>query len=204
MSLILRWVILPFVALHLAGSLSAQTLTNLGPNAPIPGTNDIGQLSTRGKQTWPDGLNYFTDNNPPVGQTFTTGTNAMNLVSAAIKTAGLNSGNGYGTPANSTNSFSLKVSDNGTPSMSATQGFSVVVNPLSAPGISNVSVGAGQFSFSVSGQSGPDYAIETSTNLTQWRVVLITNSPALPFIWTEAATNLPHRFYCAKLGPPLP
>jgi hypothetical protein len=108
------------------------------------------------------------------------------------------------TQANSTNSFTLKVSDNGTPSMSATQSFSVVVNPLSAPGISNVSVGAGQFSFSVSGQNGPDYAIETSTNLTQWRVVLITNSPALPFIWTEAATNLPHRFYRAKLGPPLP
>src|ERR1019366_1684900 len=44
--------------------------------------------------------NYFTDNNPPVGQTFTTGTNALNVVSVVIKTAGLNSGNGYGTPTN--------------------------------------------------------------------------------------------------------
>jgi hypothetical protein len=78
------------------------------------------------------------------------------------------------------------------------------VNPLSAPTISNVSVAGGQFSLGISGQSGPDYAIETSTNLTQWTSAFITNSPALPFNWTDAATNLPQRFYRIKLGPPLP
>jgi Cellulase (glycosyl hydrolase family 5)/Fibronectin type III domain len=108
------------------------------------------------------------------------------------------------TQANSTNSFTLKISDNGSPSMSATQTFSVIVNPLSVPGIGNVSVAGGQFSFNVSGQSGPDYAIETSTNLTQWSNVFITNSPALPFNWTNAATSSPIRFYRIKLGPPLP
>jgi hypothetical protein len=107
------------------------------------------------------------------------------------------------TQANSTNSFTLKVSDNGTPPLSATQSFSVFVNPLALPGISNISVAGVQFSFSVSGQSGPDYAIETSTNLTQWSSVFITNSPALPFNWTDAATSSPVRFYRAKLGPPL-
>jgi hypothetical protein len=108
------------------------------------------------------------------------------------------------TQANSTNHFTLKVSDNGTPSMSATQSFSVVVNPLSAPGISSISFAFGQFSFNVTGQSGPDYAIETSTNLTQWSNVFTTNSPALPFNWTATATNGPQRFYRIKLGPPLP
>ena len=83
----------------MAGGLNAQTLTDIGSAAPTPGTNDISQLSTQGNQTFPDGINYYTDNNPPVGQTFTTGTNAMNLVSVAIKTAGLDSGGGYGTPA---------------------------------------------------------------------------------------------------------
>ncbi len=39
------------------------------------------------------------------------------------------------TQANSTNAFTLKVSDNGTPVLSATQSFSVVVNPLSAPAV---------------------------------------------------------------------
>ena len=108
------------------------------------------------------------------------------------------------TQANSTNHFTLKVTDNGTPSMSATQSFSAVVKPLSAPGINNLSVAGGHFSASISGQSGPDYAIETSTNLTQWTSVFITNSPELPFSWTDATTNSPVRFYRIKLGPPLP
>ena len=93
-------LVLAILASGLAGFVHAQTLMDIGSTAPTPGTNDIYQLSTRGNQTWPDGINYFTDNNPPVGQTFTTGSNAMNLVSVAIKTAGLNSGNGFGTPTN--------------------------------------------------------------------------------------------------------
>jgi hypothetical protein len=109
------------------------------------------------------------------------------------------------TQANSTNNFTLQVSDNGTPSLSATQSFSVVVNPLSAPGMSSsLSFAGGQLTISVSGQSGPDYAIETSTNLSEWNNVFITNSPVLPFTWTDPATNSPQRFYRIKLGPPLP
>src|ERR1035441_130709 len=103
----LRFV-LQLLAIGLAGVLHAQTFTDIGAAAPTPGTNDISQLSTSGDQTWPDGINYFSNNNPPVGQTFTTGTNAMKLVSVAIKTAGLNSGNGYGTPA-STPTYYLRI-----------------------------------------------------------------------------------------------
>lgn len=108
------------------------------------------------------------------------------------------------TQANSTNNFTLKVSDNGTPSLSATQSFVVVVNSLAAPSVSNVSIAGGQFSFSINGQAGPDYAVETSTNLTQWSAVFITNSPALPFIWTETNSATTMQFYRIKLGPPLP
>ncbi|HEV2437787.1 MAG TPA: cellulase family glycosylhydrolase [Verrucomicrobiae bacterium] len=108
------------------------------------------------------------------------------------------------TQADSTNNFTLEVSDNGTPGMSATQSFSVVVNPLSAPAVSNVSAAGGHFSFSISGQTGPDYAVETSTNLTQWSTVFLTNSPALPFVWTDTNSAEPQRFYRIKLGPPLP
>ena len=91
-----RSLILLLFAVGLGGVLNAQTLTDIGAGAPSPGTNDISQPSTKGDQTWPDRINYFSDNNPPVGQTFTTGGKAMNLVSVAIKTAGLNDGNGYG------------------------------------------------------------------------------------------------------------
>jgi aryl-phospho-beta-D-glucosidase BglC (GH1 family) len=108
------------------------------------------------------------------------------------------------TQANSTNGFTLKVSDNGSPPLGATQSLSVIVNPLSAPGISNISFTGGQFSFKVSGQSGPDYAIEISTNLTQWSNVFTANSPVLPFNWTDTNFVAPQRFYRVKLGPPLP
>ena len=69
------------VLMILTGATRAQTLTDLGATAPIPGTIDIAQLSTLGNQTAPDGLNYYTDNavnNPTVGepgQTFVTGGN---------------------------------------------------------------------------------------------------------------------------------
>jgi aryl-phospho-beta-D-glucosidase BglC (GH1 family) len=103
----IRTAIFVLVA-SLASSLSAQTLTNLGLTAPTPGPDDIAQLSTSGNTTWPDGINYYTDNNPPVGQTCTTGPNAMRLTSLAIKTAGLNSGGDYGTPAN-TPTYHLRI-----------------------------------------------------------------------------------------------
>jgi hypothetical protein len=183
-----------FFVAGLAGSLSAQTLADIGTAAPTPGANDIYQLSTQGNTTWPDGINYFTDNNPPVGQTFTAGTNAMNLASVAIKTAGLNSGNGYGTPA-STPTYHLRI--NG---FNPGNSLEASVNPLSAPAVGNVSAAGGQFRFNISGQGGPDYAVETSTHLTQWSAVFVTNSPALPFVWMDTNSAVPQRFYRVKLG----
>jgi fibronectin type 3 domain-containing protein len=104
----IRWVSLRLLAIGLAGALHAQTLTGIGAAAPTPGANDISQLSTSGNQTAPDGLNYYTDNNSPPAQTFTTGSSAIKLKSVAIKTAGLNSGGGYGTPA-STPNYHLRI-----------------------------------------------------------------------------------------------
>ena len=46
--------------------------------------------------------------------------------------------------------------------------------------------------------------MEASTDLTQWSNFFITNSPALPFRWADAATNSLLRFYRIKLGPPPP
>jgi hypothetical protein len=50
------------VLMVLAGTIRAQTLTDLGATAPTPGANDVSQLSTSGNTTAPDGLNYYTDN----------------------------------------------------------------------------------------------------------------------------------------------
>jgi hypothetical protein len=82
--------------------------------------------------------------------------------------------------------------------------ISVIVNPLSAPGIGNLSFAGGHFGFTVNGQSGPDYGIEISTNLTQWSDLFTTNSPVLPFVRTDTNSAASQRFYRVKLGPPLP
>ena len=108
------------------------------------------------------------------------------------------------TQENSTNTFTLQVSDNGSPPLSATRSFSVTVNPLVTPTIRNITFAGGQFSLQVNGQTGPDYRIETSTNLTQWVPMHTANSPAMPFTWTDADTSgSPQRFYRVQVGPPL-
>jgi hypothetical protein len=185
------------------GLLSHTTTVALTLNAITPPTlSPISNRTVNVGQTVAFTASATDTNQPPPTLTFALLSDTTN---ATLNTnSGAFSFRPLVTQANSTNVFTLKVSDNGTPPLSATQGFSVVVNPLSAPGISNISFAGGQFSFHVSGQSGPDYAVETSTNLAQWISIFLTNSPALPFDWKDAATNLPLRFYRIKLGPPLP
>lgn len=90
----LTWIV---AALAATGQMArAQTLADIGPGNPVPGPNDISQLSTNGNQQLTGTFNYFTDNTNPPGQTFTTGANPPVLISMSIKTgsAPLNSGNG--------------------------------------------------------------------------------------------------------------
>ena len=197
------------VCSHSAGVLNTSVMDSLtasfgsASGAPIlnPISNQIvnvGQpvsLSASGQDT----------NSPPYALAFSL-LNAS--AGASLNQTASNNAAFYWRPgvpdANSTNQITLKIANNAWPSLSATQSFSVVVNPLSAAGIGNISFAGGQLSFNVSGQSGPDYAIETSTNLTQWSSVYITNSPTLPFVWTDTNLAAPQRFYRIKLGPPLP
>ena len=79
-----------------AAATAQPVLVDLGATAPTPGASDIYQLSTAGNTTFPDGINYYTDNftdhglGEP-GQTFTTGSNpaGYQLNSIAFQTAGL-------------------------------------------------------------------------------------------------------------------
>jgi fibronectin-binding autotransporter adhesin len=86
----------------LAGA--GMQILDVGSAAPVPGANDIAQLLTNGIATGgnaQDGLNYFSDNTPPPGQTFTTGPNPNGYIvnGLYVKTAGLNSGSGGTTTA---------------------------------------------------------------------------------------------------------
>jgi autotransporter-associated beta strand protein len=104
--------------------------------------------------------------------------------------------------ANSTNLFRFVVTDNGTPSLGATQTFSVTVRPVTLPVASSVTMTSGQFQMLVSGAVGPDYTMQASTNLMTWTNLFTTNPAVLPFNWSDATTtNFNQRFYRVLLGP---
>jgi pectate lyase len=111
------------------------------------------------------------------------------------------------TQANTTNLVTIEVSDSGTPSLSATQSFNVIINPLTQPSVTSSAWVGGQMQLTVAGEVGPDYAVQASTNLslTNWQTIFTTNSPPTPFNWIDTNTDVfPIRFYRVVLGPPLP
>jgi hypothetical protein len=145
--------------------------------------------------------NVATDNDTPV-QTLT-----FSLLTAPTN-AGVSANSGMltwrplVTQANTTNPFAVVVTDSGTPNLSATQSFVVTVNPLTQPQVSTIAPNNGQLVLQINGDSGPDYQIQASTNLTDWNAVFTTNSPTMPFVWTDATTGLPMNFFRIIAGPP--
>ena len=103
--------------------------------------------------------------------------------------------------ADSTNLVSVKVSDNGIPSMSATNSYSITVNQITHPTLSVPSLTGSQVSMIVTGDLGPDYTLLTSTNLVNWRAVVTTNPLAIPFGLTDTNVGAAARFYRLQLGP---
>ena len=85
------------------------------------------------------------------------------------------------TQAGASNFITVAVTDDGVPNLSATQSFSVIVNPLTQPDVTLPVLAGGLFSLAVNGQTGPDYAVQASTNLVEWQSVFTTNPPAMPF-----------------------
>jgi hypothetical protein len=89
--------------------------------------------------------------------------------------------------------------------LNATQTFTAIVTPLAPPSVSAATWNNGQFTLQVNGETGPDYAVEVSTNLIDWNNLFITNSPPMPFVWSDTnAAAQPMQFYRIKAGPPLP
>src|SRR5579862_2857920 len=103
--------------------------------------------------------------------------------------------------ANTTNPFTVVVTDNGTPNLSATQSFLVTVNPLARPQLSSMLLSGGQLVLQVSGDNGPDYQIQASTNLTDWNAVFTSDSPAMPFAWTNSTDDAQMNFFRVQARP---
>jgi O-glycosyl hydrolase len=101
-----------------------------------------------------------------------------------------------------TNSIMVQVINNGTPALSATNSFDVIVNPLTPPSISSFAVSGQKITLTAQGTQGPNYTLQASTNLVNWQSVLTTNSPALPLIliYTNSQPGL-DCFFRLELGP---
>jgi hyaluronate lyase len=104
--------------------------------------------------------------------------------------------------AGATSPFAVIVSDNGSPSLSATQTFNVTVRNLNAPALAATSIANGLVTLNITGDFGPDYFIQASTNLADWTTILTTNQPTLPFTWTDPNSSAFYRrFYRVRVGP---
>jgi hypothetical protein len=104
--------------------------------------------------------------------------------------------------AGTTNLITVQVADNGTPILSATQSFNVIVSAPARPQMPVFGFINGQFNLTITGDIGPDYIVQASTNLTDWAGIFTNPSPELPFVWNDsAASNFSQRFYRIQLGP---
>ncbi len=104
--------------------------------------------------------------------------------------------------ANTTNTVTIKVTDNGSPPLSASQSFTITVNPLGQPTVSSIAASAGEISLVVDGPTGPDYSLLASTNLIDWQTIFTTNSPTLPITLVDTNFNTyPVRYYRVQIGP---
>jgi hypothetical protein len=104
--------------------------------------------------------------------------------------------------ADTTNLFQLSVSDNGSPVMSATQSFTATVNKLTPPALVPLDFTNSQLKLLITGDTGPDYTVQGSTDFTTWTNLFTTNSPAPPFTWTITNTSgFSQQFFRILLGP---
>ncbi len=120
---------------------------------------------------------------------------------ASVNSSGLFSWRPLVSQANTTNAIQIQVTDSGSPPLSATNSFNVVVNAITNPVIGSVNLSQGQVSMIVNGPQGPDYTLWTSTNLMNWQTLFITNSPSIPFTVTDTNSADPARFFRLQIGP---
>jgi hypothetical protein len=104
--------------------------------------------------------------------------------------------------ANTTNVVQVQVTDNGTPNLSDTKSFTVIVNPLAPVVLIPLGYTNGQFKIQINGTTGPDYIIMAGDKVTGLTDVITNFSPATPFQYTvtngNSATN---HFFRVRLSP---
>jgi hypothetical protein len=143
-----------------------------------------------------------TDNDPTRTLTFSLGSGPESAsVGSASGVFVWRPGSAY---AGTTNTLTIRVTDNSVPPLSAGQSFTVDVNNSASP----VTLGpgrfsGGQFQFQVSGPVGPEYLIEAAATLpaSQWTNLQTVTPVATPFTFTDTNSALADRFYRVQLIP---
>ena len=99
--------------------------------------------------------------------------------------------------------MTVRVTDNGPSNLTDTKSFTAIVLKPAVPVLTAPAVSNSWFSFSVTGDQGPDYVIERSSALTpgSWLPLTTNLSPLPPFIWSAHETNGTRNFYRARLAP---
>jgi glucuronoarabinoxylan endo-1,4-beta-xylanase len=106
--------------------------------------------------------------------------------------------------ANTTNLIMIKIADHGIPSLTATNSFTVKVNPLTPASLKSIGIAGGQIYLTITNaQVGPDYTLWTTTNLlSNWTALFTTNSPPhMPVTLVVTNSGGWMRFYRVQLGP---
>jgi hyaluronate lyase len=174
--------------------VAAFNLQNSPPTlAPIPSTNlGVGLTLTVSNSAADPDLPYqtlsFSLSNAPPGAVINPTTGSFTW-RPTVAQAGL------------TNLIAVVVADDGSPSLRATQTLAVAVPKPAAPAVSQAGMTNGQFRLQISGDFGPDYYVQASSNLADWTTVATNYQPALPLRWTDPDATLPSRFYRLQLGP---
>ena len=79
--------------------------------------------------------------------------------------------------------------------------LTVLPPPLTQPVLNNYSLSNQLFKVTITGDSGADYYVQASTNLTDWQTIFTNLNAVTPFVWTDTqTTNYSSRYYRVLLG----
>ena len=127
---------------------------------------------------------------------FNTNTLLINATNAFLTLVNIQTTNG--------GAYSVVVTNTAGSAASANALLAVSSSPPSQPQLSGLvyDSNSGTFSLTIHGDYGPDYIVQTSTNLTDWASIFTNHSPTPPFVWTDTgASNFSQQFYRVQLGP---
>jgi hypothetical protein len=97
--------------------------------------------------------------------------------------------------------FTVVVVDNGFPPLSATQTFQVSVTAPATPSLAAPEFAASTFQMRVTGDAGPDYIVQRSTNLLDWVTLTTTNPASASWLFSDPGATDRQSFYRLLLGP---